>query len=96
MEGESAVSALFSAQLDKLRAQGKGPDPELQVRMHEVRQDYERQLDARFAGARGFVDEVVLPEEVRPALHLLLSAALRNPGPHLGPFQLLSPGAAGL
>ena len=46
------------------------------------------ELDARFAAARGFVDEVLLPEELRPALGLLFRAALHNPGPHLGPFQL--------
>jgi 3-methylcrotonyl-CoA carboxylase beta subunit len=88
MEGESAVMALFSAQLDKLKAEGKVPDEDLRTRMDEVREDYERQLDARFAGARGFVDEVVLPEELRDALSLLLRAGLQNPGPHLGPFHL--------
>ena len=88
MEGESAVMALFSAQIDRLKAEGKVPDEELRTRMDEVREDYERQLDARFAAARGFVDEVVLPEEVRGALILLLRAARQNPGPHLGPFHL--------
>jgi acetyl-CoA carboxylase carboxyltransferase component len=85
--------ALFSAHLDRLKGEGKQPGPELEARMDDVRAEYERQLDARFAGARGFVDELVLPEEVRPALALLLAAALRNPGPHLGPFQVASPGA---
>jgi acetyl-CoA carboxylase carboxyltransferase component len=88
MEGESAVMALFSGQLDRLKAEGKVPDEDLRTRMDEVREDYERQLDARFAAARGFVDEVVLPEELREALALLLRAALQNPGPHVGPFQL--------
>jgi 3-methylcrotonyl-CoA carboxylase beta subunit len=88
MEGESAVAALFSAQLDRLKTEGKVPDEDLRTRMDEVRADYEHQLDARFAAARGFVDEVVTPEEVRPALELLLNAALSNPGPHLGPFQI--------
>ena len=88
MEGESAVMALFSSQLDRLKAEGKVPDEDLRTRMDEVRDDYERQLDARFAGARGFVDEVVLPEEVRPALSLLLRAALHNKGPHLGAFHI--------
>lgn len=88
MEGESAVMALFSAQLDRLKAEGKVPDEDLRTKMDEVREDYEGQLDARFAAARGFVDEVVLPEELRDALALLLRAALRNPGPHVGPFQL--------
>jgi acetyl-CoA carboxylase carboxyltransferase component len=88
MEGESAVMALFSAQLDRLREEGKVPDEDLRTRMDEVREEYERQLDARFAAARGFVDEVVLPEEIREALTLLLRAACQNPGPHVGPFQL--------
>ena len=87
MEGESAVMALFSGQLDKLKEEGKVPDEDLTTKMDEVRTEYDRQLDARFAGARGFVDEVVLPEELRPALGLLLRAALRNPGPHIGAFQ---------
>jgi len=56
--------------------------------MDEVRAEYDRQLDARFAGARGFVDSVVTAEEVRPTLALLLRAAARNDGPHLGAFQL--------
>jgi acetyl-CoA carboxylase carboxyltransferase component len=88
MEGESAVMALFSAQLDRLKAEGKVPDEDLATRMDEVRAEYDRQLDARFAAARGFVDEIVLPEELRPALGLLLRAALHNPGPHVGPFQI--------
>ena len=71
-----------------LKAEGRVPDEDLTTRMDEVRAEYDRQLDARFAGARGFVDEVVLPEELRPALGLLLRAGLQNPGPHVGPFQL--------
>ncbi|HKQ75029.1 MAG TPA: acyl-CoA carboxylase subunit beta [Blastocatellia bacterium] len=88
MEGESAVMALFSSQLDKLKEQGKEPDERLRAEMNRVRAEYERQLDARFAAARGFVDAVVAPEDVRPALELALRTALNNPGPHLGQFLL--------
>ena len=88
MEGESAIMALFSRQLEDLKAEGKVPDEDLRTRLDEVRAEYDRQLDASFAAARGFVDEVVLPEEIRPALVLLLRTALNNPGPHLGPFHL--------
>ena len=56
--------------------------------MDEVRSEYDRQLDARFAAARGFVDEIVIPEEIRSALGLLFKAALHNPGPHIGAFQI--------
>ncbi len=88
MEGESAIVALFNRELEDLKAAGKVPDEDLTTRLDDVRAEYDRQLDASFAAARGFVDEVVLPEEIRPALILLLRAALNNPGPHLGPFQL--------
>ena len=88
MEGDSAVMALFGRQLEELKAKGEVPDEDLSTRMDEVRADYDRQLDARFAAARGFVDEIVLPEELRPALIHLLRAALNNPGPHVGPFHL--------
>ncbi len=91
MEGESAVQALFSAQLDKLRVAGMPVDEDLAAKMAEVREDYEHQLDARYAAGRGFVDDVLLPEELRPALGLLLRTALQNPGPHLGPFQVGGP-----
>lgn len=88
MEGDSAVGALFSGQIERLKAEGKLPSEDITTEMDRVRAEYDRQLDARFAGARGFVDEVVLPEELRDALSLLLRAANRNPGPHLGAFQL--------
>ena len=88
MEGESAVMALFSERLEELKREGKEPDPGLEETMDQVRADYEQQLDARYAAARGFVDAVVLPEETRAALRLALGAAMNNPGPHLGPFVL--------
>ena len=89
MEGESAVVALFGPQLDEIRKNREQPGEELQNRMDAVRADYEHQLDARHAAARGFVDAVLAPERVRPALALALRAGLHNPGPHIGPFGTL-------
>jgi 3-methylcrotonyl-CoA carboxylase beta subunit len=54
----------------------------------EMRVDYEHQLDARYAGARGFIDAILYPEDTRDTLALALRSALQNPGPHLGPFVL--------
>ncbi len=88
MEGDSAVMALFSAQLDKLKAEGKQPDDELRAKMDAVRADYDQQLDARYAAARGFVDAVIAPDETRATLALALRTSLNNPGPHLGAFVL--------
>jgi 3-methylcrotonyl-CoA carboxylase beta subunit len=88
MEGESAVMALFSGQLEKLKAAGKSPDEKLQTEMQNVRDEYEKQLDARHAAARGFVDAVIAPEEIRDALELALRTAMNNPNAHLGQFLL--------
>jgi len=88
MEGESASVALFGTQLEELKKAGKQLDAELKAKIDAVRADYDRQLDARYAAARGFVDAVVLPEETRAALSLALRTAINNPGPHLGAFVL--------
>ncbi|MGH7462363.1 MAG: acyl-CoA carboxylase subunit beta, partial [Longimicrobiales bacterium] len=89
MEGESAVMALFGPQLDELKKQKREPDAELQARIEAVRADYEHQLDARYAAARGFVDAVIHAADTRDVLGLALRTALHNPGPHIGPFGSL-------
>jgi acetyl-CoA carboxylase carboxyltransferase component len=89
MEGESAVMALFGPQLDELKQKKQQPDEVLQTRIDAVRADYDRQLDARFAAARGFVDTVLAPEDTRAALSLALRTSLNGSGPHLGPFGAL-------
>ncbi|MEJ2678362.1 MAG: carboxyl transferase domain-containing protein, partial [Gemmatimonadota bacterium] len=91
MEGESAVMALFGPQLEKLKQEGQQPDEELAAKIEAVRQDYERQLDARFAAARGFVDAVLEPETLRSEVAFALRAGMHNRGPHLGPFGLAVP-----
>jgi acetyl-CoA carboxylase carboxyltransferase component len=84
MEGESAVMALFSAEIDKLKEKGLEPDEKMRAEMDRVRAKYDSELDARFAAARGFVDAIITPEETRPALRLALCATLNNTGPRLG------------
>jgi acetyl-CoA carboxylase carboxyltransferase component len=88
MEGESAVRALFGPELDRLQADGEEPDAELQARIDAVRADYEEELDALHAAARGHVDAVLEPERLRDRLGFALWTALHNPGPHLGAFTL--------
>jgi acetyl-CoA carboxylase carboxyltransferase component len=88
MEGDSAVQALFGTQLDKLKREGAEPDAALQAEMARVRADYDRQLDAKHAAARGFVDAVVTPEQTRDALELALRVSANFDGPHLGHFVL--------
>ncbi len=88
MEGESAVQAVHGPAIAKAAAAKQPLDPDTQRAVDEMRADYEQQLDARYAAARGYVDTIVYPEETREVLSLALRAALSNPGPHLGPFVL--------
>jgi 3-methylcrotonyl-CoA carboxylase beta subunit len=81
MEGESAIQAVFGAEVAK---------PENASAADAMRADYEHQLDARFAGARGYVDAILLPEETRDILALLLETTTEFTGPHLGAFVLPS------
>jgi len=79
MEGEAAVQAVYGG--------AKGA-PDVAPAVDAMRADYERQLDARSAAARGFVDAILLPEETRDTLGFLLEVAEQFSGPHLGPFVL--------
>ncbi|HYR75872.1 MAG TPA: acyl-CoA carboxylase subunit beta [Pyrinomonadaceae bacterium] len=88
MEGESAVQAVFGSQLEKLRARGEEPDEALNAEMDRVKDTYEKELDAKYAAARGFVDAVIAPEETRDALELALRVSMNYSGPHLGQFVL--------
>jgi len=90
MEGDSAVQAIFGTQLDKLKKEGKEPDDELKRKMNEVRATYEKELDAKHAAARGLVDAIVVPEDVRDALSLALRTTLNTRLPHIGAFILPS------
>jgi 3-methylcrotonyl-CoA carboxylase beta subunit len=88
MEGDSAAQAIYGTQLDKLKRAGAEPDERLQAEMARVREDYEQQLDAKYAAARGYVDACITPEETRDALELALGVSLNYSGPHLGQFVL--------
>ena len=88
MEGESAIQAVHGPALEEAKKKGTSLDPDVATAVEEMRADYEHQLDARYAAARGYVDAIVYPENTREMLSLALRATLHNPGPHLGPFVL--------
>jgi acetyl-CoA carboxylase carboxyltransferase component len=88
MEGEAAVQAVHGPAIERSRQSGTRPPPEVRDSIEEMRADYEQQLDARYAGARGYIDAIIYPEETREVLALALATSLDNPGPHLGPFVL--------
>jgi acetyl-CoA carboxylase carboxyltransferase component len=79
MEGDSAVQALYSAELEKYKTKGEPLSEELKERIEKTRADYERWLDARYAAARGHVDAVIDPKDSRQILSLALEVAMNRP-----------------
>jgi len=88
MEGEAAVAAVHGPAIAAAKKAGVEPSAAVQQAMDEMRADYEHQLDAQYAGARGYIDAIVYPEETRTALAMALRAAWQNPGPHFGPYVI--------
>jgi acetyl-CoA carboxylase carboxyltransferase component len=88
MEGESAIQAVHGPAIEEAKRQKKALNADVAEAVEEMREDYEHQLDARYAAARGFVDSIIAPEETRDVLAMALAASLQNAGPHLGAFVL--------
>lgn len=88
MEGDSAAQAIHGTQLDRLKKEGKEPDEKLLADMDKVRETYDRELDAKHAAARGLLDAIVTPENLRESLILALETCLNTSKPHIGPFVL--------
>lgn len=88
MEGDSAVQAIYGTQIEKLKKEDKEPTPEILAEMEKVRQTYDRELDAKHAAARGLVDAIVTPENLRDSLILALQTCLNTSTPHIGAFVM--------
>jgi 3-methylcrotonyl-CoA carboxylase beta subunit len=88
MEGESAVMAVHGPEIERAQREKRDVAPEVQRSMESMRADYEMQLDARHAAARGHVDVIVTPEETREQIAFTLRVCANYAGPHLGPFVL--------
>ena len=88
MEGDSAAQAIYGTQIEKLKKEGKEPPAEMLEEMQKVRETYDRELDAKHAAARGLVDAIVTPEDLRDSLLLALQTCLNTNQPHIGAFVL--------
>jgi acetyl-CoA carboxylase carboxyltransferase component len=88
MEGESAVEAVHGPELAKARQSKSDPPAAVKASVESMRADYEHQLDAKYAAARGYVDAILTAEETRDQLAFLLRVSSNYAGPHVGPFVL--------
>ena len=88
MEGEAAIMAVHGAEIEKAQQAESALPEDVQQSVDAMRADYDHQLDAKYAAARGFVDAVVTPEDTRDYLAFLLRVTSNYAGPHIGPFVL--------
>ena len=79
MEGDSAVMAMFSTELNRLKEAGQPIPEELADSMARTRADYEKWLDAKYAAARGHCDAIIDPVTSREVLTQALEVALKRP-----------------
>lgn len=88
MEGDSAAQAIFGTEIEKLKKEGRELDDATKAEMEKVRETYDKELDAKHAAARGLLDAIVTPENLRDALILAFQVCLNSNKPHIGAFVL--------
>jgi 3-methylcrotonyl-CoA carboxylase beta subunit len=80
MGGNQAANTLSGIKIKQLEKQGKKLSEEDKKLLHDqIKSSYDHQTDARYAAARLWVDEIILPEETRERLIVSLEAVTRNP-----------------
>ena len=87
MGAEQATSTLLDVTIKSLQRQGHSVDAdELNTLRQKVTRDYERQMDIRYAAARGWVDAILDPVDTRDVLIQSLEIVTRHAQKE--PFQL--------
>jgi acetyl-CoA carboxylase carboxyltransferase component len=79
MGSEQATSTLMEVTIRSLERQGEQIDEQQLGKLREqIRSDYDRQMDVRYAAARGWVDAIIDPSQTREVLILALEVATRH------------------
>lgn len=79
MGGEQATSTLLDVTRASLERQGHAIDAaELAALRDKIKADYERQADARYGAARGWVDAIIDPAKTRDVLVTALEVVTRH------------------
>lgn len=92
MGGQQAAKTVLDIQVAQLKRAGLEPDDETLASLHkQITADYDKAFDIRYAAARLWVDEVILPGELRERLIRALDACACNADREefkLGVFQV--------
>ena len=80
MGGSQAAKTILDIQTAQLKRQGREPDAEVLDELYrDVEAQYARALDIRYGAARLWVDEILLPLELRDRLVRALDLCAQNP-----------------
>jgi len=80
MGGQQAAKTILDIQLAQLKRKGIKPDKqELEELYNSVKDGYDQALNIRYAAARLWVDEIILPNEIRERLIRALDACANKP-----------------
>ncbi|KAA3617457.1 MAG: acyl-CoA carboxylase subunit beta [Calditrichaeota bacterium] len=80
MGGSQAANTLSGIKIKQLERQGEKLSEDEKKALHDqIKSSYDHQTDARYAAARLWVDEIILPEETRERLIVSLEAVTKNP-----------------
>jgi acetyl-CoA carboxylase carboxyltransferase component len=80
MGGQQAAKTILDIQAAQLARAGKRPDDTTLAELYErIKADYDEALDIRYGAARLWVDEVVLPRELRDRLIRALEVCALGP-----------------
>ena len=79
MGGEQATSTLLDVMLAAWKRDGREPEhAELEQLREQVKADYNRQTDPRYAASRGWVDDIIPPADTRRVLIEALQVVTRH------------------
>ena len=79
MGGQQAAKTILDIQLAQLKRKGVEPDEEEMLSLYNsVKASYDQALDIKYAAARLWVDEVILPSELRYRVIRALEACAQN------------------
>ncbi|MFQ5734541.1 MAG: carboxyl transferase domain-containing protein, partial [Planctomycetaceae bacterium] len=79
MGSAQAANTLLDINLSALKRAGQTPDEdELEQLRRKIVDSYEEQTDIRYAAARGWVDEIIEPDQTRAAIIMALEISTRH------------------
>jgi len=92
MGANQAAKTVLDIQLAQMKRRGINPDDEEMEKLYqEIKADYDKHLDIKYAAARLWIDEIIMPNELRYRIIRALETCAQNPTKEefkIGVFQV--------